>query len=119
MPNPENLKPWKPGQSGNPAGKQKGRSVTARLRDLLDAVELGGKEIPNGKQVADLLAEVILKNALKGDHRFVATVLDRTEGKVADKTEITGPDGGPNHVTVEFVDPPSRPDEDPTSEQDA
>jgi hypothetical protein len=90
-PNLENLKPWKPGQSGNPAGKPKGRSVTARLRDLLDAVELGGKPVPDGKQVADLLAEVILKNALKGDHRFVSTVLDRTEGKVADKT-----DGEPN-----------------------
>ena len=99
MPNPENLKPWKPGQSGNPAGKARGRSVTSRLRDLLDAVELGGKPIPNGKQVADLLAEVIVKNALKGDHRFVATVLDRAEGKVVDKTEITGKDGGPIDLT--------------------
>lgn len=55
--------------------------MTARLRDLLDAVELGGKPLPDGKQVADLLAEVLVKNALKGDHRFVATILDRVEGR--------------------------------------
>jgi hypothetical protein len=92
--------------------------VTARLRELLDAAELGGKAIPNGKQVADLLAEVILKNALKGDHSFVSTVLDRTEGKVADKTEVVNSEGETvdyRNITVEFVKAPDRPDEDPTS----
>lgn len=112
---------FKPGQSGNPAGKPKGRSVTSRLRDLLDAVELGGKQVRDGKQVADLVAEVILKNALKGDHRFVTTLLDRTEGKVADRTEVTGPDGSPlvpHSIQIEFVDAPEQADQDPTAEQD-
>lgn len=114
-PNLQNLKPWKPGQSGNPSGKSKGQTVTARLRDLLDAVELGGKALPDGKQVADLLAEVIVKNALKGDHRFVSTVMDRIEGKVVDKTEVTGKDGSPlvpHSLHVEFVDAPERTDQD-------
>lgn len=88
FPNPDTQ--FKPGRSGNPLGKPRGRSVTARLRDLLDASEIGGKPLPNGKQVADLLAEVLLKNALKGDHRFVATVLDRVDGKVGDSVEHTG-----------------------------
>lgn len=115
---PNEATQFKPGQSGNPAGKPKGRSVTARLRDLLDSMELGGKAIPNGKQVADLLAEVIIKNALKGDHKFVATVLDRTEGKVVDRTEAVDADGGPgvsHSVEVEFVDAAERSDEDQDS----
>ena len=87
FPNPDTK--FKPGPEwrGNPGGRPRGRSVTARLRDLLDAVDIGGKPLPDGKQVADLLAEVLIKNALKGDHRFVATVLDRTEGRVVDKAE--------------------------------
>lgn len=112
------LKPFQKGQTGNPNGRPKGRSLTARLRDLLDAVELGGVAIPDGKQVADLLAEAIVKNALEGDHRFVATVLDRVEGKVVDKTEVTGKDGvplGPQRLQVEFIDPPERTDQDPNT----
>ena len=35
---PENLKPWKPGQSGNPGGKKKGQSITAELNKLADEV---------------------------------------------------------------------------------
>ena len=73
-----------PGKSGNPGGMVPGRSVTARLRDLLNKGEINGKPIKDGKQVADLLAEVILKAALQGDHKFVTTLLDRTEGKVAE-----------------------------------
>lgn len=115
FPNPDTQ--FKPGNNANPGGRPKGRSVTARLRDLLDAVDIGGKPLLDGKQVADLLAEVIIKNALKGDHRFVATVLDRTEGRVVDKTEITGKDGAPlapTAIRLEFVDAPKRdPDDDP------
>lgn len=81
FPNPDTQ--FKPGNKASP-GRPKGRSVTARLRDLLDAVEIGGRPLPDGKQVADLLAEVIVRNALKGDHRYVATVLDRVEGRVGD-----------------------------------
>lgn len=84
---------WKKGQSGNPGGMKKGAtSLTARLRALLDATELGGKPLPNGKQVADLVAEVILKAALKGDHRFVSTLLDRVDGKA------TAPEPDPDDV---------------------
>jgi Family of unknown function (DUF5681) len=70
---------FKPGQSPNPGGRPKGRSVSSRLRELLE--NEAGK---NGKQIADLLAEVIIKAALKGDHKFVETVLNRTEGKIVD-----------------------------------
>lgn len=31
----ENLKPWKPGQSGNPGGRPKGRLIDEALEELL------------------------------------------------------------------------------------
>lgn len=73
-----------PGVSGNPGGRPPGRSVSARLRDLLEKGEIGGKPLKDGKQVADLLTEVILREALNGDYRFVEMVLNRTEGKVVE-----------------------------------
>lgn len=85
MANEANLKPpWPKGTSGNPAGRAPGSSVTARLRAIAEAVSLGGKPIPGGKTVADLVAETVVREALKGDVRFVHLFLDRTEGKVPD-----------------------------------
>jgi hypothetical protein len=75
---PYDGKKFPPETSGNPAGRPKGRSITARLRDILAAGELGGKSL-GGKQVADLLTDTILKGALKGDFRFVQFLIERTE----------------------------------------
>jgi hypothetical protein len=120
-------KGFMPGRSGNPGGMRPGtRSVTARLRDLLDKGEVGGKPIKDGRQVADLLSEVILKEALKGDYRFVAMILDRTEGKVPDSLTVNS-DNAPRGVASirEFLHDgdregnpapvdPDDPDADPT-----
>ena len=74
---------FKPGAewTGHRNGRSKGRTVTARLRDLLDSHKIDGKPLPRSKCVADLVAEIIIKWALKGDRRFIDMVLDRTEGK--------------------------------------
>jgi len=81
MPNIENLRPFKPGQSGNPKGRPKGSGITDRLKKLLE------KE--DGK-IADALAQSIISAALRGDYRFVKEILDRVEGKVTDKLDIDG-----------------------------
>ena len=73
--------PWKKGESGNPKGRPKGMNVTARLKRILDE---------NEGQVSEALAKAIIKAALKGDHKFVTTILDRVEGKVTDKLELDG-----------------------------
>jgi hypothetical protein len=71
---------WKPGQSGNPSGMPKGaRSVTDRLRRLVI-------EDDDGK-IADAIARAITKAALKGDHKFVTTILDRLDGPVVQKMQ--------------------------------
>lgn len=66
----------------SPAGRPKGSTLTGRLRDLLEQDEVNGHAIRDGRQVADLLVEVIAKRALRGEFRYVKFVLDRTEGKV-------------------------------------
>src|SRR5207253_1594274 len=82
---------FKPGQSGNPGGRPKGRTVSAILLEVLGRDAGKG----NGRTVADVLAEVIVKEALGGDFRFAKEVLERTEGKVTDKVEHTGEGGSP------------------------
>ena len=68
--------------AGNAKGRPPGRSLTAKLREMLDASTLDGRPIADGKTLADLLAETILRGALGGDIRFLKEILDRTEGKV-------------------------------------
>ena len=84
---------FRPGQSGNPAGRPKRKTLGERIADLLDETDLYGKPIPGGRSVADLLAEAIVREALKGKFAFAKEVLDRTEGKVPDR--VAGPEGGP------------------------
>jgi len=67
---------FKPGQSGNPGGRPKGTSITAQLRKLLDR---------NDGKLRKPLAKRLIDNALKGDHRFLETILDRTEGKAPER----------------------------------
>ncbi|HPP29052.1 MAG TPA: DUF5681 domain-containing protein [Phycisphaerae bacterium] len=81
------LKPFKPGQSGNPGGRPKGRkSITAALRRLLDSGI-------DGKDLYEALAKAGLSKALKGDHKFWSEILERIDGKVPDR--IADADGQP------------------------
>lgn len=82
----ENLKPFKPGQSGNPGGRPKGTSVTAILNRKL------AEEDDDGRTNAEKVACVILAMALEGDPRFVEMVLQRTEGKVAERVINLSPE---------------------------
>jgi len=68
-----------PGQSGNPGGRKKGTSITAILNRKLDELD------DDGKSRAEKVAEVIVREALAGDYRFVDMLLNRTEGKIPDK----------------------------------
>ena len=70
--------PWKKGQSGNPGGRPKGKSITAELRKLLD----------KGTTAEDL-AEILLKMGKK-DLAALREVLDRSDGKVTDTHRIEG-----------------------------
>ena len=75
-------KGWLPGQSGNPGGRPRGKSITAKLRKILDS------EYTDGKTVADHIVDTIVKEVLdpSGKYGFntplLKELLDRTEGKV-------------------------------------
>ena len=82
----ENLKPWQPGQSGNPGGWPKSKPLTDELKCLLS------QEAPNakGRTGASLIAEALLKKARKGDVRAIAELANRIEGKPRQAVELAG-----------------------------
>lgn len=96
---PNRATQFPPGNCANPGGRPKGRTLTGRLRDLLEKGEINGKPIKDGKQVADLLAEVLLKEALQGDMRAIQYVFDRVDGKIPDKLQVEG-----KKILVEYAD---------------
>jgi hypothetical protein len=77
----DNLRPhqYKPGQSGNPSGRPKGSSLTARLRKLL--------EQDDGK-LAETLAKVAVREAAKGKYQHLKEVWDRVDGTLVTKIQI-------------------------------
>lgn len=106
MANIENIKPhqFKPGQSGNPKGRPRGSSITPRLKRIIEE---------NEGEIADALVKSAIKNALKGDFRFWNAIVERLEGKVADRVQHTGDGGGPIQINViRGVDPRKRGDDE-------
>jgi Family of unknown function (DUF5681) len=109
MPFPNPGTQFQAGNNANPNGRPRGRSIEARLRELLERTEINGKPLPGGKQVADLVAEALLKGALKGEIRHLQELLNRIEGKVPDRHTVAGPDGGPVRIQIiEVVQPAPR-----------
>jgi hypothetical protein len=94
---------WQKGQSGNPGGRPKGVSLEAAMRERLSKGETGEKLI-------DSLVSVALREALRGDFRFWNSIIERLDGKVADR--IAGADGGGLTVILERHD--TNDDNDPT-----
>jgi hypothetical protein len=68
---------WKKGQSGNPKGRPKGTGLTDSLKRLARGQH-------NGRPIADLLAESMLKHALSGKYQHAKEIWDRLEGRPAD-----------------------------------
>jgi hypothetical protein len=83
----DHLRPyqWQKGESGNPSGRPKGRpSIEAEIRRRLSQDE-------DGSQLVEALVMAAIKKALKGDHRFWTSIIERLDGKVAER--LAGPDG--------------------------
>jgi len=80
----ENLKPWKPGQSGNPGGRPKKRLIDEALEQLLEA---------NDSAAAREVAAALLDRARKGDMRAIQLVAERTQGKPTQAIGVAGDAG--------------------------
>jgi len=80
VPNPENLKPFKPGQSGNPGGYSKGRRQIDDIRDLIEEMGLTRK-----------ISGVFMRKVLEGDPRFMQMFLDRHDGNPTEAKKDASP----------------------------
>ena len=72
---------FKPGQSGNPGGRPKGQSITARLRRRLEE---------DDGRLAEAIVAVMIREAAKGKFHFTKEILDRIEGRSPGIVEISG-----------------------------
>lgn len=105
------LKPFKPGQSGNPGGRPKGKRDFNTLVDLaiealaLDYVrqtnEQGRKKkgyIDISLEDVDIEADIFkqfMNKARNGDIKAIDSFLDRRHGKAKQPIEVSGIDGDP------------------------
>ncbi|NOT61558.1 MAG: hypothetical protein HOP19_15180 [Acidobacteria bacterium] len=84
-----NLKPFKPGQSGNPTGRPKGvlflgEAYKKQLSKLFP-------DDPDGRTYAEVIAEKVCDIASTGDFKAAKEIADRTEGRAKQAVEITLP----------------------------
>ena len=88
VPRPSNrdkLGQFKPGHSGNPEGRPKGPSLLAALKHRL-------AEHP---EEVDKIIDQLINMAVAGELKAIEIVGDRLDGKPTQRSEISGPDGGP------------------------
>lgn len=79
-----NLKPFKPGQSGNPNGRPKKLpQIDKLIANILGETESGGSE-------AELILMALVKRAKKGDTRAAEIILERAYGKAKQPIEHSG-----------------------------
>lgn len=104
--------PFKKGQSGNPEGMKPGTlHLSTRVRRLLsgeeklpDAIaETIRNAVGDDRQALDAMVIVGLLQALQGDEKWAKLLWEYGFGKVPDKQEITGEDGGPIATRGELV----------------
>lgn len=84
-----NLKPWQPGQSGNPAGRKPGsKNMSTIVRELLDQeanadilAKSNISELVQGASTsyAKAIIQVTIQKALKGDMRAIAWLAEQQE----------------------------------------
>ena len=77
---------WKAGESGNPAGRAKGSTITKHMRENLELIP---KNLPDGDPNEDKLTwaqiigmRIIFEAGGTGGVEFIKVALDRMEGKV-------------------------------------
>jgi hypothetical protein len=73
-----NLKPWRKGESGNPAGRPKSVTLSEAYRIALAQPFPGD---PQGRTYAEIIAEKLVMNAATGEVSSAREIADRTEGR--------------------------------------
>lgn len=79
---------WQPGQSGNPSGKNKGIRVSDHLKRIVEE-DMIGVEGVDKRTIGEAMARIGIEKALDGDIHFWRYIIDRLDGKIADKLEVS------------------------------
>lgn len=82
--NVANLKPWQKGQSGNPKGRPKTKTLIEYARERLDSVV----DEKTGKTLGEQKAEEWIENAIASPALWIS-LLERLYGKVPSSLDLT------------------------------
>jgi hypothetical protein len=100
--NPQNLRKWKKGQSGNPKGRPKLPDISEALAKIL-------ADEKDGYSALEATLMALRAKAVKGDIRAAEALLDRAFGKPRQSVDHTtgGDKLPPTAVRVELISPVS------------
>jgi len=76
---------WKKGQSGNPSGRPKSKTLSDAYRSKLE------ERVPNDPESrtwAELIAEAQVRDAVRGNVQAAREIADRTEGRARQAIEF-------------------------------
>lgn len=76
---------WKKGQSGNPGGRPKSKTLSDAYRNKLEEAVPND---PEGRTWAELIAEAQVRDAVRGNVQAAREIADRTEGKARQAIEF-------------------------------
>lgn len=112
MANEKNLKPWKPGQSGNPSGRPKKRPITEAFEALAgqklpqawrEKLTKAGFTVPANATYAWAVAIGQYGKAITGDSGNSREIREAIEGKATQRIELSGAtDGAP--IKIQRID---------------
>lgn len=100
----DNLKPWKPGQSGNPAGRPTGsRNLRSIIRDLLEDKSVYSKmtdlvSLDKSSTPIEAIIVTLISKAIAGDQKSAEVLL-----KYGFDKDAKDPETEYNKIVVEFV----------------
>ena len=86
-PSPDVGKPyrWKKGQSGNPSGRPKSKTLSDAYKSKLEELVPNDSE---GRTWAELIAEAQVRDAVRGNVQAAREIADRTEGRARQAIEF-------------------------------
>ena len=108
----ENLRPWKPGESGNLSGRPKKRPISDRYAERAETAlpeeERLKRGLPSGATYGDALALDQFNAALNGKTEAAREIREAIEGKAGQRMEISEPEKKDVQIHVVYDKPKGR-----------
>jgi len=73
---------FKPGVSGNPNGRPKGKTIAGIIREKIEQAD------ENGKTKIDKLADILINKAMDGDFKALELIWNYMDGKPDQKIDL-------------------------------